>query len=182
MHLSKSVIALALLGASSLASAGTYMGISLGESSIEYKRPNFNNNFDPEDLDIEDSDLGFKVFGGYKFTLAAVELAYVDFGRIEDNDSYAEVSGVSAFGMLHFGLGPIGVFGKAGGFAWSSDVVSGIRAAVEEKEQDDGYDLAYGLGIKAGLFGINGRLEYEYFNVGSVEDISMVSVGVSYSF
>ncbi len=177
MRLAQSLMAVALVGASSLATAGSYVGLSFGEARQEYKQPDFDNNFNPSGLDLKDSDLGFKVFGGYKFTLAAVELAYVDFGKIESgNNTFAEASGVSAFGMLHFGLGPVGVFGKAGAFAWRSEV------SVENfKDKDDGYDLAYGLGVKGGLLGINARLEYEYFNVGSSEDISMVSVGLSYN-
>lgn len=163
------------------ASAGTYVGVSAGQSTIEYKRPSGDSfDFDPGELQLDDSDTAFKLFGGYKFTIAAVEAAYVDFGTIENNDDYAEVSGLSVFGMLHMGLGPVGAFAKMGGFVWQSEV--SFSRAQEIYEEGDGFDLAYGIGVNAGLLGIKGRLEYEYFNVGDFEDISMISVGVSYDF
>lgn len=157
--------------------ADTYLGLSAGQSQIEYGSPDTSTDFDPKAIDLDDGDTAFKVFGGYKFTIAAAELAYVDFGRIEGNNgTYSEVSGFSGFGMLHMGLGPASVFGKVGGFMWES------TASVEQLE-DDGYDLAYGLGVMVGLLGIDARMEYEYFNVGGkLDDVSMVSVGVSYSF
>lgn len=178
--LQTSLGAAALMGAffiSPAVSADTYLGVSAGQSKIEYGAPDTNNDFDPKAINLDDSDTAFKVFGGYKFTIAAAELAYVDFGRIEGNNgTYSEVSGFSGFGMLHMGVGPASVFGKVGGFMWESD------ASVEQLE-DDGYDLAYGLGVMVGLMGIDARMEYEYFNVGGkLDDVSMISVGVSYSF
>lgn len=161
----------------SSAFADAYIGVSAGQSKIEYGSPSTNNDFDPKSINLDDSDTAFKVFGGYKFTIAAAELAYVDFGRIDGNNgAYSEVSGFSGFGMLHMGFGPASIFGKVGGFMWES------TASIEQLE-DDGYDLAYGLGVKVGLMGIDARMEYEYFNVGGkLDDISMVSVGLSYAF
>ena len=181
MKSSQTIINAALIAGtlafSSAVSADTYLGVSAGQSKIEYGAPDTSNDFDPKAIDLDDSDTAFKIFGGYKFTIAAAELAYVDFGRIEGNNgTYSEVSGFSGFGMLHMGLGPASLFGKVGGFMWESD------ASVEQLE-DDGYDLAYGLGVMVGLLGIDARMEYEYFNVGGkLDDVSMISVGVSYTF
>lgn len=181
MKSSQTIINAALIASaltfSSAVSADTYLGVSAGQSKIEYGAPDASNDFDPKAIDLDDSDTAFKVFGGYKFTIAAAELAYVDFGRIEGNNgTYSEVSGFSGFGMLHMGLGPASLFGKVGGFMWESD------ASVEQLE-DDGYDLAYGLGVMVGLLGIDARMEYEYFNVGGkLDDVSMISVGMSYTF
>ena len=165
------------------------MGISLGQASIELdNRPHSDSNLDVEGLEYDGSDTGWKIFGGYKFTVAAAEIAYVDFGRIEgeaeSREDFVEVSGVSAFGMLHLGLGPVGVFGKVGGFMWDSEFDSAARDYIDTQEDfdKDGYDLAYGFGVTGGLLGIDARAEYEYFNVGEFDDISMLTVGVSYSF
>ncbi|BCD98475.1 outer membrane beta-barrel protein [Marinagarivorans cellulosilyticus] len=167
-----------IFAASTSASAGAYIGVGAGQSSIEYNEPSGSISFDPKEVDLSDSDTGMKIFGGYRFSLAAVEAAYIDFGRIDGNSgTYVEVDGFSGFGLLHLSLGPASVFGKVGGFMWQSE------ASIENvKGEDDGYDLAYGIGVMVGLLDIDARLEYEYFNVGEFEDVSMVSVGVSYTF
>lgn len=178
MALVKYFAGLAFFAASSSAMAGAYIGVGAGQSLIEYNEPSGSIDFDPEDVDLKDSDTGMKVFGGYRFTLAAVEAAYIDFGRIDGNNGeYVEVSGFSGFGMLHLGLGPASLFGKVGGFMWESE------ASIDNlRDKKDGYDLAYGVGAMVGLLDVDVRLEYEYFNVGEFEDVSMVSVGVSYTF
>lgn len=163
--------------------AGSYMGISVGQSSIELGKPDFNIDFDPKDVDLKDSDIGMKVFGGYRFTLFAVEAAYMDLGKIEGGQGvFAEATGLSAFAMVHWPVGPASIFGKAGGFVWQSEASFGELVADTSKLKDDGFDLAYGIGVMVGLFDIDARLEYEYLNVGDLEDVSLVSVGVSYTF
>ncbi|WP_054113119.1 hypothetical protein [Marinagarivorans algicola] len=168
---------------SSAAFAGGYMGVSVGESRIELGKPSFDTNFDAKKIDLKDSDIGMKVFGGYRFTIIAVEAAYVDLGKIEGaQGTFAEASGFSGFGMLHLPLGPASVFGKVGGFIWQNEASLGQLVDEDNKFKDDGYDLAYGVGVMFGLLDIDARLEYEYFNVGKFEDVSLVSVGVSYTF
>ncbi len=168
---------------SSAVFAGSYMGVSAGESKIELGKPSFDTSFDAKKLDLKDSDIGMKVFGGYRFTLVAIEAAYVDLGKIEgEQGTFAEASGFSGFGMLHLPLGPASIFGKVGGFVWKNEASLGQLVDENNKLKDDGYDLAYGIGMMFGLLDIDARLEYEYFNVGKFEDVSLVSVGVSYTF
>ena len=168
---------------SSVVFAGSYMGISVGESSIELGKPDLAIDFDPKDIDLKDSDIGMKIFGGYRFTIVAVEAAYVDLGKINGGQGvFAEASGFSGFGMLHLPLGPASLFGKMGGFVWKSEASFGDLVDEDLKLKDDGFDLAYGIGVMIGLLDIDARLEYEYFNVGDLEDVSLVSVGVSYTF
>lgn len=183
----KRLVLLAALAAAcllpTLAIAGSYMGISVGQSSLELGKPDFTIDFDPKDIDLKDSDLGMKVFGGYRFTILAVEAAYMDLGKVEGGRGvFAEASGFSAFGMVHWPIGPASLFGKAGGFVWQSEASFGEWVKDNTKIKDDGFDLAYGIGLMIGLFDIDARLEYEYLNVGDLDDISLVSVGVSYTF
>lgn len=171
------------LGAIPLASAGGfYVGASVGQGNIEFNSPDANNvNFD--DIDFDDSDSAYKIFGGYQFLIFAAELAYVDFGEVDGRidtgnliESELGVSGFSGFAKAHYGIGPVSLFAKAGGFVWESEIEDFAEG------EDDGFDLAYGVGAQVKLLGLSARAEYEFFNVGDFEDVSMISLGLAYHF
>lgn len=168
--LSKSfLLGLCLLTSQAFAN-GFYIGGSVGHAKVGLS--------DAErDINISDNDIGYKIYGGFKFTLVGVEGGYVNFGQIDGNDSEIEVSGLSAFGMVSMGLGPANVFGKLGGFVWESDFSS-----AQETYSEDGFDPALGLGAAFNLGGIGVRAEYEYFNISDFDDVSMFSVGATFWF
>lgn len=161
--------ALCTLSAQSYAESGVYFGGSLGHAKLGYE-PTEN-----QEIDIDDNDIGYKLFGGMKFTIAAVEVGYVDFGKIEGALGSVELSGFDAFGVLSMGLGPVEVFGKAGGFVWQSDYRD-LRSSVD----DDGFDPAFGLGAAFNLGSLGVRAEYEYFDVSDFDNVSMLSVGATF--
>lgn len=157
-----------LVSAQTYAQSGLYVGGSVGNAKVGFE-PTENTN-----ITINDNDIGFKLFGGFKFTLAAVEVGYVDFGKIEDASGSVEVSGFNGFGVLSMGLGPVNVFGKAGGFVWESDYKS-----VQNTYDSDGFDPAFGVGASFNLGGLGVRAEYEYFDIGDFDKVSMLSVGAT---
>ncbi|VVS95388.1 outer membrane beta-barrel protein [Desulfoluna spongiiphila] len=133
--------------------------------------------------DFEESDLGYKIFGGLKWGLLGIEGGYVNFGNPDgDTDGRngdVELDGFDLFGVLTFGLGPVDVFGKLGGFVWDADFSGGDLL----HGGDDGFDVAGGIGaaINLGSFGI--RAEVEYFDVsGRMDGATMVSTGLVYTF
>ena len=138
---------------------------------------------DRED-DFDESDLGYKVFGGLKLGLLGVEAGYVNFGNPDGSndiggDVDVELDGFDLFGVLTLGIGPVDVFGKLGGFLWNSD----FSGRTLKEDSDDGFDVAGGLGasVNFGHFGI--RLEVEYFDVGGQMDgATLLSTGVVYTF
>lgn len=160
------------LGLSGAASAedGFYAGLSLGNAKAGLKDPQ-------DDINVEDTDYGYKLFGGFKFTIVAVEAGYLDFGQIEENDNSVEVNGFSAFGRLNMGLGPVSLFAKAGGFAWDSNVKS-----AQESFENNGFDPAVGLGAEFTFGGLGVRAEYEYFDIDNFDNLTMMSVGATYWF
>ena len=171
----KQLIALTALGLSTVAGSahadnGFYIGGSIGNSELGFENTD-------TDFDLDDSDTGYKVFGGFKFTILAVEAGYVDFGNISEAGNRVDLSGYSAFGLLNLGIGPVDLFGKVGGFAWESDFKAG-----DIRDSEDGFDPAVGIGagLSFGSFSVRG--EYEYFDISDFDDVSMLSIGATYTF
>jgi hypothetical protein len=69
------------------------------------------------------------------------------------------------------------VFGKLGLIAWDADASEG-----PDSVSDDGTDPAAGLGagLQFGSFGI--RAEYEYFDIDSADDVSLISASALWVF
>ncbi|HEY5602726.1 MAG TPA: outer membrane beta-barrel protein [Gammaproteobacteria bacterium] len=159
----------AILMSSAHADSGFYLGASAGNASIS-GQPDTS-------IDFDSDDTGYKVFGGFKFALLAIEASYVDFGKPEQNNINVELSGYDLFGILNIGIGPIDLFGKVGVFAWDSDaLVSGNSV------NKDGTDPVYGIGAGLSLGSLSVRAEYEYFDISDFDTVEMISVGASLTF
>lgn len=173
MRLSKTLLPALLLSAlahTASAESGWYLGASVGNSDLGFQ------DTDISSIDIDDNDIGYKLFTGLKFTVFALEAGYVDFGSVGSIDkATADLSGFSGFGKLSMGLGPVEVFGKVGGFVWDADIDS-----VEATYKEDGVDPAIGVGAAFNLGGIGIRAEYEYFDIGDFDKVSMLSVGATF--
>lgn len=168
------ILSLVLLSITGVANAGNktgpFIGGSLGYATTDVSEGQYN---------FDDSDIGFKIFGGYNFGIIplldlAVEGSYVDFGQASSSNIEVDVRGLDIFGLAALNLGPFGVFGKVGQIYWKSD--SNIGAL-----DDSGFNMAYGVGVRfqIGSFGIRG--EYEYFTL-DYADVGMISAGVSWTF
>ena len=162
------LIASSLFMASAHADNGFYIGGSVGNADVS----------GTPSSDFSGDDTGYKIFGGFKFTIFAIEGGYVDFGKAEGNGISAETTAFDLFGLVNIGLGPIDLFGKLGVFSWDSDLTAG--GSINE----DGTDPVYGVGGGLSLGPLSVRAEYEYFDVGgdALDDIQMISLGVVYFF
>jgi hypothetical protein len=170
---------LALFPVPTLAESGFYIGAAAGGATqdIELGGP-------PE---IEEDDTAFKVFGGYKFDLSVVdlgiELGYVDFGEAEINTAAGELvfdpTGVNLWGVAGIELGPVDVFAKVGVIAWDVETTS-----FAGRVSDDGTDYGLGLGAGFDIGRVQIRGEYELYDPSgsNVTMLSMLSLGVVYSF
>ncbi len=165
---STTLIASSLFMASAHADNGFYIGGSVGNADVS----------GTPSSDFSGDDTGYKIFGGFKFTIFAIEGGYVDFGKAEGNGISAETTAFDLFGLVNIGLGPIDLFGKLGVFSWDSDLTAG--GSINE----DGTDPVYGVGGGLSLGPLSVRAEYEYFDVGgdALDDIQMISLGVVYFF
>lgn len=171
------LMAVCFLSTASYAESGLYLGGSIGSTKIGVEPVD---DFDP-DFSLSDNDQGYKLFAGLKFSILAVEAGYVDFGKIDisgsDHVCSAGVSGFNAFGVLALGAGPVDLFAKAGGFVWEADY-----EGIEAKLNDDGFDPVVGVGASFSFGSLGIRAEYEYYDIEGFDDLSMVSVGLSYFF
>ncbi len=168
LTLAITVTSLMLSSIAAHAESGLYLGASLGNAKVGYQDPNTT-------LHLSDSDAGYKIYTGFKFTFVAVEAGYVDFGLIEKSNASIDLSGFSAFGKLSMGLGPAEIFAKAGGFVWESD----YKTAQDTFKSND-FDPAIGLGAAFNLGGVGVRAEYEYFDISDFDTVSMISVGATW--
>lgn len=160
-------LTLPLYAVSGHAESGVYLGGSFGNATVGFNPSN--------DIDVKDDDIGYKLFGGIKFTLLAAEAGYVDFGQVENSGFTGELSGFNAFGVLSMGLGPVNVFGKLGGFVWESDFDS-----AQQSYEEDGFDPVAGVGAGLTFGGVGVRAEYEYYDIDEFDEVSMFSLGATY--
>jgi OOP family OmpA-OmpF porin len=173
-------IALALApGASAFAEDGFYAGVGVGQATIE---------IDDSDIDFDQDDFGWKAFAGYRFMpYFGVEGGYVDFGEPDDSILGIDVE-VDADGWDLFAVGfwPIGekwdLFAKLGVIAWSADIKGSFQGE-SVSEEEDGADLAYGLGAGWNFserFSVRG--EWEYFDIDDTDEVYLLSLSAVYRF
>lgn len=167
--------------AESRADSGFYVGGSVGQAAIAVDVSD-----QLQTVAFDEEDFAWKAFGGLTFDVPVVDLGievgYVDLGAPSGNllGSQFEVDadGFDAFGVLGFDLGPLGVFAKYGLISWDAKVtIDGADAG-----SDDGSDPAYGIGASFGLGSLDIRAEYELFDIEDADDVSMLSVGVVWTF
>lgn len=129
---------------------------------------------------VDDSDNGFKVWGGYNIIKwVGVEAAYNDFGEPSQSVGTVDSSAWSAVAKGTLPVGPVELFAKAGFYRWDVDF-----GALD----DDGTDLGYGVGVAFVVIDkVEIRAEYElipYDKVasGSDADVDVVSLGAGWRF
>lgn len=158
---------------------GFYLGGSVGQANVEIE-----NIADINTADFKGDDTAWKLIAGIRpLDWLGVEASYVDFGEAEDTVNVqgsdvrlkADGDGISAFVVGFLPIGPVDVFAKGGLIAWDSKIA-------ESGFDEDGTDLAYGVGAQFRVWGLSVRAEYEIFDVEDVDDLNMVSVGVTYTF
>ncbi len=179
---------------STLVSAqGFYVGAGVGRSDLDDSCDELRDDPSIAVIDCDDTDTGWKLFGGYQFTQHfGVEAAYVDLGEASARAitlgvpvrAKAEVDG---FGIFATGALPVGgsfsIVGKLGGFYSDVDVkASAPRVRVSDDESS--------LGLAAGAaaqYDVNERvvlrIEWErYFDVGDDDigeaDIDLIAFGI----
>ncbi len=160
-----------------IAAADGYVGASIGSAGVD----------DPQG-GVDDSDTGFKLFGGYRFNENwAVEGFYADFGAPESTPFGIPASTeITGYGAQIVGAFPVSdqveLFGKFGFISWEEDFsVLGIVAG-----SDDGEDLTYGIGVTFNVSEqVSIRGEWEFYDIadsfGDI-DVDLLSVGFEYKF
>jgi hypothetical protein len=168
------LLAAALLACSFTAKAadnGIYLGASLGRANVDIDRGL---------LEVDDDDTGFKIIAGVRpLDWLAIEANYVDFGTARDGVVSSENDAFSAFAVGFLSFGPADLFGKVG--LVRSDASVRVRNFGKVFDED-GTDPAYGIGVQFRLLSLSVRAEYEIYDVDNVDDLSLFSIGVTYTF
>ena len=154
---------------------GFYLGGSIGQANLQIDDLTGGALAD-DDFDADDT--AFKLIAGIRpLDWLAVEASYVNFGEAEDEvmgvPLRAEGDGISAFAVGFLAVGPVDLFAKGGLITWDSKITG---------FDEDGTDLAYGVGAQFRFLSLGVRAEYERFDVDEVDDLSMISIGVTYTF
>jgi len=186
MHkrLGLTVIATLALAGSMAAQADTqpgfYVGAGIGTTKVS------DNSFDGTGID--DSDTGFKIFGGYDFNPnIAVEVSYLDLGEASASEAGDSLSvGVTALTASAVGRLPLSdmfaLYGKLGYASYDVNVDFNIAGFGSGSGSDSDSDLIYGVGGALSFGGnFEARLEYEAINVDG-GDLNMISIGGLYRF
>jgi len=162
--------------------SGFYIGGGLGDTSIEAKGTTPTQ----ENWNIDGGGSAYKLYGGFNFGIIplidiAVEGSYVDFGDASGTSSIGaanvDVTGCDAFGLAGLSFGPFGIFAKAGFINWSVDkTIFGVGSS------KSGSDGAYGVGVRFAFSAFTIRAEYEAFDIGALEALTLSSVSLHYTF
>lgn len=155
------------------AESGAYIGAGAGNSNIK-------GTVDEDDFDLDAN--GYKLILGYNFGVVplvdlAVEGSYVDMGEESIGDLSFSQSSFNGFGLAGLSFGPFGLFAKAGLSAWDADSTSGGL-----KKTVSGTDPVYGIGARLQIMKVSGRIEFEYYDQDSFDDVYMSSISLLYTF
>ena len=156
--------------------AGAYMGFSLGQSLLDDTAKGTT-----VEVDIDQANLGWKIFGGGFKKYWGVEGAWVSLGDVQDRNSadtkaFIESEGfaLQALGIYPFFDGKFLPYVKLGVILWDQDLRfdGGPGTSTILGRNDDGTDGAYGVGLwwrPNTFFGM--RLEWERFDMESEVDL-----------
>ena len=153
-----------------------YIGAAVGKADIDYKAADLTSDLSSlgwtiENATVDHSDTAWKIYGGWSMNqYFALELGWVDLGKIEtrysttippneidnilaDTASVHPLTGdgVTVAAVLRWPFADnFAVHGKAGLFAWNSDVdVRVVQGGTGQVLIDDsGTDAMYGLGLE----------------------------------
>ncbi len=164
-----------------MADSGVYVGGGVASTKIEDSAGN-----PGAAADFSESDVGLKVFAGYKVDVLplikfAAEVGYRDLGK-----PATTIAGVDVDYRLHgfdygvlagVGLGPVDLFGRVGGMQYD------LRKNTGGIHNDyDGTAPVYGLGAWFTLFGVGIRAEFEKIDVDELDDVQMTTISAFYQF
>jgi OOP family OmpA-OmpF porin len=183
-------LALALVATPAVLANGFYVGGAFGQTSADIDGASMQGF--GSSVDVDDTDTGYKLFGGYNFMKHfSVEAGYVDVGESSidatagtlTSSMTAEADGFSASAV---GILPIGerfnVFAKYGFYQWDAEVTASMTGLGSFSASDDGTDPTYGLGFGWNVSErSNLRFEADRYELDTL-DVDTYTVGYAFSF
>jgi OOP family OmpA-OmpF porin len=138
--------------------------------------------FGVEEGSFDESDTGFKLFGGWMFNqYVGGELEYIDGGTVGDSDLGVDSTGIN---VALRGNWPVteqfDLFGKVGYFFWDADI--DLTGDSGQEQNESGSDLSWGIGAGYDFtpnFGV--IAEWQWFQIEEA-DADMMSASVVWKF
>lgn len=155
---------------------GVYMGASAGQAAVR----------DVDELsglELDSGDTSYKAILGFRAAeFLAFELNYVDLGQPQQTFAgqrvQLEAQGVDAFVILSKRIAMLDLYAKVGVLLWEAEAsVQGLGSVT-----DDGTDLGFGGGMQLHIGSVALRAEYEQFEISDIDDVNLVSVGLTWIF
>ncbi|HUN74952.1 MAG TPA: hypothetical protein VMU40_10590 [Steroidobacteraceae bacterium] len=168
------------------ADTGIYIGAG-------YVRARVNNVFGTTDYNFRIDDNAWKALVGFRpIPFFAAEADYDDLGHQSQSllggmpplpaYGHADARSFDLFGVGFLPLGPVDLFGKAGGARWSlSDNLQGPGGTLFALDRN-GTSFAWGAGAQVHYGPAGLRLEYEHFEMPYTDGARLLSVSVMFTF
>jgi hypothetical protein len=155
-----------------------------------YVRAQVNNVFGTTDYNFKIDDNAYKAIIGFRpIPPFAVEANYVNLGH-QSSDllggynpfGHADSRAFDIAGVGLLPLGPVDLFGKAGGARWTlSGDLLGPNSTLFALNRS-GTSFLWGAGVQAHWGPLGGRLEYEHFQMPYTDGARLYSADVTFTF
>jgi len=164
------------------ADTGLYVGAG-------YVRAEVNNVFGTSNYNFKIDDNAWKAIVGFRpVPPFAVEADYVDLGHQSNvlfggsPRSHATARAFDIFGVGLIPLGPLDLYGKAGGARWTlSGDLQGPGSTLFALDRD-GTSFVWGAGLQAHWGPLGARLEYEHFQMPDTDGARLYTGAVTFTF
>ena len=164
------------------ADTGLYVGAG-------YVRAQVNNVFDTNGYGFKIDDNAWKAILGFRpIPPFAVEANYVDLGHQSEGllggtpFGHADARAFDVFGVGLLPLGPVDLYGKAGGARWTlSGGLRGLNNTLFALNRN-GTSFVWGAGIQAHWGPLGARLEYEHFQMPYTGGARLYTGAVTFTF
>lgn len=184
------LLAVASASAAHAADNGFYLGAGISNSDFGIANPG---GFVP----FDDEDQGFKLIAGFRpLDNFGIEINYADHGDAalpgplacappptapcaSRVDLSTKTLAAFAVGFIDFPF--VDLFGKVGAASWKVDAKTSTPNLGFSTEEDD-IDFAWGGGVQARFGSLGARLEYESFSIGDDDDLSAITLSVTWTF
>lgn len=164
------------------ADTGLYVGAG-------YVRAKVNNVFGTSNYNFKIDDNAWKAIVGFRpIPPFAVEANYVNLGHQSNvlfggsPRSHATARAFDIFGVGLLPLGPVDIYGKAGGARWTlSGNLQGPGTTLFALDRN-GTSFVWGAGIQAHWGPLGARLEYEHFQMPDTDGARLYTAAVTFTF
>jgi hypothetical protein len=164
------------------ADTGLYVGAG-------YVKARINNVFGTTGYGFKIDDNAWKAIVGFRLAPPfAVEANYVDLGHQShvlfggSPSSHADARAFDIFGVGLLPLGPVDIYGKAGGARWTlSGNLQGPNSTLFSLDRH-GTSFVWGAGLQAHWGPLGARLEYEHFQMPDTDGARLYTAAVTFTF